>query len=677
MNARTDTEALVFQMSADLNRLSKEVSKGRREIDAAMDQIERRNQKLVEKASAAYAQVGRNLKTGLIDRLEGASGPLGEVTSGGGGLAGALGVMAGAATIAATGLFTLARNAMETIGAIKDGADQARITTDTFQALQGTAVQIGAEAGVVGTALAFMSTGMAQAEEETGRLYSTLTKLNPALLEQFKNTTNNEERLRVVAEALREATSENDRLNIVVGAFGRGAGPEMLRILKETGYDLDVLIERMREQGRVIDEEMIAKADAAGDAYDVAMDRIKKAMDRVGASFAPMAASAAEAFADIIDEAGKAGNALDAFLQRLSKYTGLQDQLSQSATTRTNQELNKARADLERYIAANNRPEISAARQRVASLERALAGGSNQALDFPRMRAIGPLAPPVPTPPDVPAGGGGGGSGGGGRSRSGAIRSSGRPAVDAAARELDREIADLQRDGERFSAAVIGQLADLARRAKDAGKAARDAEREGKAADRDKQNDRTLARIDRDLDAINQLGAMVEQFDRDAEDAARNLAEGLVSSALAGKAAFKDFADFAIQQILRVVLQQNVIDPLAGAISGAFKGGPIGTLLSKAFGGFRADGGPVASGRSYVVGERGPELFLPKTDGLIIPAGGFGGATNVTVVVQAQGAITMAEIEQRAAQGAAVGLQAARSQVPADLAARARKKRRR
>ena len=35
--------------------------------------------------------------------------------------------------------------------------------------------------------------------------------------------------------------------------------------------------------------------------------------------------------------------------------------------------------------------------------------------------------------------------------------------------------------------------------------------------------------------------------------------------------------------------------------------------------GFRANGGPVSSGFPYVVGERGPELFMPSTSGKIVP----------------------------------------------------------
>lgn len=44
-----------------------------------------------------------------------------------------------------------------------------------------------------------------------------------------------------------------------------------------------------------------------------------------------------------------------------------------------------------------------------------------------------------------------------------------------------------------------------------------------------------------------------------------------------------------------------------------------GNQFTSKFGGFRAFGGPVSAGKSYVVGERGPEMFTPKTSGTITP----------------------------------------------------------
>jgi phage-related minor tail protein len=52
---------------------------------------------------------------------------------------------------------------------------------------------------------------------------------------------------------------------------------------------------------------------------------------------------------------------------------------------------------------------------------------------------------------------------------------------------------------------------------------------------------------------------------------------------------------------------------------------------------FRAEGGPVKAGGSYIVGERGPEMFVPNSGGRIVPNSNIGGSTNVVVNVDASG----------------------------------------
>jgi K+-transporting ATPase c subunit len=46
----------------------------------------------------------------------------------------------------------------------------------------------------------------------------------------------------------------------------------------------------------------------------------------------------------------------------------------------------------------------------------------------------------------------------------------------------------------------------------------------------------------------------------------------------------------------------------------------------------RANGGPVESNSPYMVGERGPELFVPRSAGAIVPnhSMAMGGSTNIT-----------------------------------------------
>src|SRR5690606_19540464 len=54
-----------------------------------------------------------------------------------------------------------------------------------------------------------------------------------------------------------------------------------------------------------------------------------------------------------------------------------------------------------------------------------------------------------------------------------------------------------------------------------------------------------------------------------------------------------------------------------------FGGGPLAGLFGESFLGFRipgrAMGGPVMAGQPYVVGERGPELFVPRQAGTVVP----------------------------------------------------------
>ena len=51
----------------------------------------------------------------------------------------------------------------------------------------------------------------------------------------------------------------------------------------------------------------------------------------------------------------------------------------------------------------------------------------------------------------------------------------------------------------------------------------------------------------------------------------------------------------------------------------------IGRGLPKGFSGARASGGPVSGGNAYLVGERGPEMFVPSSSGGIVPNGKLGG----------------------------------------------------
>jgi len=122
-----------------------------------------------------------------------------------------------------------------------------------------------------------------------------------------------------------------------------------------------------------------------------------------------------------------------------------------------------------------------------------------------------------------------------------------------------------------------------------------------------------------------------KQYSEDAQNYARmgeqaflsvtgNMERALDNFIRTGKLNFKDFAASVIQDLIRIQLKAQAVAILKmayGAATSAFGGqGNISQGISYQG---RADGGDVSAGKTYVVGERGPELFVPGRSGAIVP----------------------------------------------------------
>jgi hypothetical protein len=118
------------------------------------------------------------------------------------------------------------------------------------------------------------------------------------------------------------------------------------------------------------------------------------------------------------------------------------------------------------------------------------------------------------------------------------------------------------------------------------------------------------------------------------------LERGLLSAIRHGSLGFDDLKRAALQtmdEIAAQALKSGIGSLFSGGASGT-GGGSIGQLLSGAIGSLfglpgRATGGPVSPGQGYVVGERGPELFVPTSAGRV-ETGAGGGARDVRVSIQ-------------------------------------------
>ncbi|MFM5929299.1 MAG: tail tape measure protein [Novosphingobium sp.] len=116
------------------------------------------------------------------------------------------------------------------------------------------------------------------------------------------------------------------------------------------------------------------------------------------------------------------------------------------------------------------------------------------------------------------------------------------------------------------------------------------------------------------------------------EQAGNVLERGLLGAIRRGSLGFEDLRRIALNVINDIAAQavKTLLDSLGGLGGGV--GGGIGGLfnLGSLFGGLfgapgRAIGGPVSPGRGYLVGERGPELFVPTSAGRVensLPQGG-------------------------------------------------------
>jgi len=139
--------------------------------------------------------------------------------------------------------------------------------------------------------------------------------------------------------------------------------------------------------------------------------------------------------------------------------------------------------------------------------------------------------------------------------------------------------------------------------------------------------------FDRDVAAMR--ASLTGGLGEGAGQAGRSIGTALAKAAGDGRLSFdtlKASALKALNEVAAAALKAGIGGAIGGG-SGGLTGIATG-LLGSLFGlPGRATGGPVSPDMPYLVGERGPELFVPTSAGAIAPAGGGGGARDVRVSI--------------------------------------------
>ena len=143
----------------------------------------------------------------------------------------------------------------------------------------------------------------------------------------------------------------------------------------------------------------------------------------------------------------------------------------------------------------------------------------------------------------------------------------------------------------------------------------------------------------------NNIKTDFEYAQQQAQNFTKGFEDAFVKFVQTGKLSFKDLANTMIAEFARVQAQKLLNGIFGGSSSAGSSGGGgfFGNVLGFLGGFFKANGGPVAANSPYIVGERGPELFVPNNAGRVVPNNSLGmgsqsiinNSTAVTYSIQA------------------------------------------
>jgi phage-related minor tail protein len=156
--------------------------------------------------------------------------------------------------------------------------------------------------------------------------------------------------------------------------------------------------------------------------------------------------------------------------------------------------------------------------------------------------------------------------------------------------------------------------------------------------------DAALAGVAKSLDAFAK-GPVTDSanlIERAVSGSFNSIADTIARAVLSGKASMDSLVNAILADFDRISVKDFIAKPIEGVLS---------SLLSSLLpvGGARAAGGPVDAGLAYIVGEQGPELFVPQGAGAIVPNGASAARPQIVLNVNARDAQSFLKSETQIA----------------------------
>lgn len=478
-----------------------------------------------------------------------------------------------AATAAAAGLAVLAKQSFEYIDTIGKTASRTGIATETLQAFQLAALESGTTIEQAQKGLEKFARSIGDAQRGLKTQQDIFKDLGVSIDNADGSTRNFEEILTDVAQAISKMGSEADRATVLANLFGR-AGIQFTEIFYNGAQGLEDFIQKARDFGIILSEKTIRQTEKFNDTMALVGLQVKNFINNVFAAFVPVlqvfatrisetiksSAQAAGGFeslgkviaVSVLESTSEALRALDGLFNfALEGLYHVRNTLKATGILPLSEEEKKIK-DLQAEINKLVQPQRFSTRDSFVPISQAnldLAQQYQNEMDALKLKIDAPFQ------------------------RSSFL-------IDAA-NALDGIIAD-------FKAGKL-DIDDFYKKILEGGENITD-------------QASPLARMKQQLQDVRGnletgIAASMKKFEDTLIDGLKN-----------GKLAFKDFANFVVEQLLRIAIQKAIIAPITGGFE---------DFLGKVFGG-KALGGSVKPGTPYLVGESGRELFVPGEKGQIV-----------------------------------------------------------
>jgi hypothetical protein len=550
--------------------------------------------------------------------------------------------VASVALIAASLTGGAMRNAINALGDLSDRANRIGIDVEAFQGLQRGFQLAGVQADQFGTSLEIFTQRLGEAVDGTGPLADALRANGIALRDQNGEIRPTLDLLRAFAGVIGNTATQAEKLALLNDAFGR-SGRALAEALSGGPEAIDQMIESAIEGGYVMDRELVQRGEELGDKFDdltlkvgnffkafaVGVGEAGMGLKMMAEDLAALAVESVTPEPLAIDEQpitamrqiAADAEALAGYLDRTAndlRRIGVEGYESLNAAASEMRRLNEGLIDgtissedfdsqlrvasesaLGLMLSLDDVDQqqfgnvIASLGGLINGLATAAQAAATTRAEIARMAAAGSASLPALSGPA-------------GRSATGPAGAPAAPSVRPEARPADIDFG-------------------YTPRISTSGGPGSGSSGSSPAPEEPAYWDELVASVQAAQDAL-------ENYNEAADRGAEKMTDLFFAVTDGADAAKKALAGMLME--LAKIAAQNAFSGLAQSGGGV---GSVFAAIGNAFGGFRADGGPVSSGRSYVVGEEGPELFTPGASGMITPNGG-GSSNSTSFHIDARGA---------------------------------------